>query len=212
MTLFALVRNLKRQHAGQAAGFAAVTIAAAAFIVWWVSLPLLSSWGSGFATVKTYGGPVSRGPRPRGACARGRFARAQPLRKVSLRRCCARRPCRRHSSVRPAGVPELSGGHTFYGSIRTPTPLTAVGVHCVAGAIVLRGGTMPALRKSRPLWLWQLQVMLGCAIIAPLLLFSVYTGIRITDAQLRDVRENLVVRRRHVMATSPSSSARPKPR
>src|SRR5258706_15233609 len=52
MTLFALVRSLKRQHAGQAAGFAAVTIAAAAFIGWWVSLPLLSSWGSGFATVK----------------------------------------------------------------------------------------------------------------------------------------------------------------
>src|SRR5258708_39919676 len=42
----------KRQHGGQAAGFAAVTIAAAAFIGWWVSLPLLSSWGSGFATVK----------------------------------------------------------------------------------------------------------------------------------------------------------------
>src|SRR5258705_9730696 len=52
MTLFALVRSLKRQHAGQAAGFAAVAIATAAFIGWWVSLPLLSSWGSGFATVK----------------------------------------------------------------------------------------------------------------------------------------------------------------
>src|SRR5258706_16132101 len=44
---------------------------------------------------------------------------------------------------------------------------------------------MPGLRKPRPLW--QLQVMLGCAIIAPLLLFGVYTGIRITDAQLREV-------------------------
>src|SRR5260370_9791320 len=55
MTLFALVRSLKRQRAGQAAGFAAVTIAAAAFIGWWVSLPLLSSWGSGFATVKPMG-------------------------------------------------------------------------------------------------------------------------------------------------------------
>src|SRR6266849_2405929 len=52
MTLFALVRSLKRQHASQAAGFAAVTIAAAAFISWWVSLPLLSSWVSGFATLK----------------------------------------------------------------------------------------------------------------------------------------------------------------
>src|SRR5260370_8134677 len=52
MTLFALVRSPKRQPAGQAAGFAAAAIATAAFIGWWVSLPLLSSWGSGFATVK----------------------------------------------------------------------------------------------------------------------------------------------------------------
>src|SRR6266436_5112185 len=49
---------------------------------------------------------------------------------------------------------------------------------------------MPALRKPRPLW--QLQVTLGCAIIAPLLLFGVYTGIRITDAQLREVRNVLM--------------------
>src|SRR5260370_29457189 len=52
MTLFARVRSPKRQHAGQGAGFAAAAIATAAFIGWWVSLPLLSSWGSGFATVK----------------------------------------------------------------------------------------------------------------------------------------------------------------
>src|SRR5262252_6501555 len=52
MTLFALVRSLKREVAGQAAGFAAVVIAAAAFIGWWVWLPTLSNWGSGFATVK----------------------------------------------------------------------------------------------------------------------------------------------------------------
>jgi hypothetical protein len=46
MTLFALIGSLKRQHASQAAGFAAVAIAAAAFIGWWVSLPFLSSSGS----------------------------------------------------------------------------------------------------------------------------------------------------------------------
>src|SRR5258706_2976921 len=34
--------------------------------------------------------------------------------------------------------------------------------------------------------------MLGCAIIAPLLLFGLYTGIRITDAQLREVRDELM--------------------
>src|SRR5215470_17932010 len=52
MTLFALVRGLKRQHASQAAGFAAVAIAAAVLVGWWGGLPMLSSWGSGFATVK----------------------------------------------------------------------------------------------------------------------------------------------------------------
>src|SRR5215471_5499163 len=83
----------------------------------------------------------------------------------------------------------LSGVHTFYGSVETPRPLTAVGLLCVIIAIVLRIGALPALRKPRPLW--HLQVMLGCAIIAPLLLFGVYTGIRITDAQLREVRNDL---------------------
>src|SRR5215467_7186926 len=52
MTLFALVRGLKRQHVSQAAGFAAVAIAAAVLVGWWGGLPMLSSWGSGFATVK----------------------------------------------------------------------------------------------------------------------------------------------------------------
>src|SRR5258707_8460953 len=54
MALFALVRRLKlkRQHASRAAGFAAVTIAGAVLIGWWGGLPMLSSWGSGFATVK----------------------------------------------------------------------------------------------------------------------------------------------------------------
>jgi hypothetical protein len=52
MAPFALVRSLKRQHASQAAGFAAVTIAAAVFIDWWGGLPMLSNWGSGFATMK----------------------------------------------------------------------------------------------------------------------------------------------------------------
>jgi hypothetical protein len=52
MTLFARVRSLKRQHASQVAGFAAVAIAAAALISWWVAPPMLSSWGSGFATMR----------------------------------------------------------------------------------------------------------------------------------------------------------------
>jgi hypothetical protein len=52
MTLCALVRSLRRQHASQAAGFVGVTIATAALIGWWVGLPMLSSWGSGFTTTK----------------------------------------------------------------------------------------------------------------------------------------------------------------
>jgi PAS domain S-box-containing protein len=36
----------KRQRASQVAGFAAVIIGAAAFVGWWMSQPLLSSWGS----------------------------------------------------------------------------------------------------------------------------------------------------------------------
>jgi hypothetical protein len=71
-----------------------------------------------------------------------------------------------------------------------PTRLTAVGLLCIAIAIVSRIQAMPALRKPRPLW--HLLIMLGCAIIAPLLLFGLYTGIRITDAQLREVRDALM--------------------
>src|SRR5258708_26173468 len=51
MTLFALVRGLKT-YASEAAGFAAVVIAAAVLIGWWGGFPKLSSWGSGFGTTK----------------------------------------------------------------------------------------------------------------------------------------------------------------
>jgi hypothetical protein len=43
--------NLKRQRASEAAGFAAVAIAAAAFIGWWAGLPRLASWGAGLPTM-----------------------------------------------------------------------------------------------------------------------------------------------------------------
>jgi PAS domain S-box-containing protein len=84
----------------------------------------------------------------------------------------------------------LTGIHALYGEVGPPALPTAVSLLCVAGAIILRVGTMPALRKPRPLW--QLQVVLGCAIITPLLLFGVYTGTRITDAQLREIRNALM--------------------
>src|SRR5258707_1132408 len=249
MTLFARVRSLKRQHASQVAGFAAVTIAAAALIGWWVAPPMLSSWGSGFATMR----PMTAlcltalglalmhpGKDSRYGLAVGLAVAAIAVLDLLDRFGIDSGINRLNSLLAPRaavpgpetlfpvinGVPValalagaslalsrfeiaatalsglaglmqvfnlfayLSGVHTFYGSVETPRPLTAVGLLCVAIAIVLRIGAMPALRKPRPLW--QLQVMLGCAIIAPLLLFGVYTGIRITDAQLREVRNVLM--------------------
>src|SRR5215470_17414377 len=84
----------------------------------------------------------------------------------------------------------LTGIHALHSSFKPPALPTAVGLLCVAGAIVLRVGAAPALVKARPLW--QLQVMLGCAIVAPLLLFGVYTGARIAVAQIRLVQNDLM--------------------
>jgi PAS domain S-box-containing protein len=43
--------------------------------------------------------------------------------------------------------------------------------------------------------------MLGCAIVAPLLLFGAYAGYRTGEAQLRDVRENLMIEARTLSAS-----------
>jgi PAS domain S-box-containing protein len=89
---------------------------------------------------------------------------------------------------------------TLYGSLSVSSPAlpAAVGLLCVAAGIILRIGTMPVLRQSRPLW--HLLAMLGCAIVVPLLLFGAYAGYRIGEAQLRDVRENLTVEARTLSA------------
>jgi hypothetical protein len=94
----------------------------------------------------------------------------------------------------------LTGIDTLYGSVSVNSPPlpTAVGLLCVAAGIILRIGTVPALRQPRPLW--HLLVMLGCAIIAPLLLFGAYAGIRIADAQLDQVREQLMSEARTLSA------------
>jgi PAS domain S-box-containing protein len=94
----------------------------------------------------------------------------------------------------------LTGIDTLYGSasIGSPPLPTAVGLLCVAGGIILRTGAMPVPRKPRPLW--RLLVMLGCSIIAPLLLFGAYAGIRIADAQLDQVREQLTSEARTLSA------------
>jgi PAS domain S-box-containing protein len=260
MTLFALIGGPKRQHTSQVAGVAAVAVAVAAMIGWWVSLPLPSSWGSGFATVKpatalclialglalVHPGKNSRLALAVGLVVAGiaaldlldRFAidsGINHLNRLLVPRAAAPGPevsfpmingvpvalalagtslalsrfDRCHFAAAALGglaglmqlfalFAYLSGIHTFYRSVETPRPLTAVGLLCVSIAIASRTGAMPALRRPRPLW--HLLVMLGCAIIAPLLLFGVYTGIRITDAQLREVRNELMSEARTLSA------------
>src|SRR5258707_1055273 len=52
MLFVAPAGSLKRQQTSQVAGSVAVTIAAMALIGWWAKLPMLSSWGAGFAPTK----------------------------------------------------------------------------------------------------------------------------------------------------------------
>jgi PAS domain S-box-containing protein len=95
----------------------------------------------------------------------------------------------------------LVGVDAVYDSVSVdPPPLPAVGgTLCVAGGIMLRIGALPGLRKPRPLW--RLLVMLGCAIITPLLLFGAYAGYRTGETQLRHVRENLMIEARTLSAS-----------
>jgi two-component sensor histidine kinase/PAS domain-containing protein len=253
MAPFASVSGLKRQHAGQAAGFAAVTIAGAVLIGWWDGLPMLSSWGSGFATVKPVTGlcltalglaVVHPGKNSRFAFAVGLLVAAVAavdlgqdllgfdfgidrwlMPWTALQRSGA--PSFRMINGMPvaialaggslvlsrfeghhfvatvlAGVAGgmavfalfayLSGIDTLHGSasVNAPPLPTAVGVLCIASAIILRFGTMPALRKPRPLW--QLHVILGCAVISPLLLFGFRIGVGIADTQLNQVQKDLM--------------------
>src|SRR6266404_2089894 len=120
--------------------------------------------------------------------ARRQRTRAQPLRKAALRCTHAHWPWWHHAGVRPAHLP----GRRPCALQRSPdAPLPSiVGLLCVAAGIILRIGTMPALRKPRPLW--HLLIMLAWAIITPLLLLAAYTGFRITDAQLDQVRKDLM--------------------
>jgi PAS domain S-box-containing protein len=86
-------------------------------------------------------------------------------------------------------VTHLAGTETLQGTVRSPGLPTAVSLLCIVIGIVLRIGTIPAPRKSRPLS--HLLTVLACAIIAPLLLLAVYTGFRITDAQLDQAHKDL---------------------
>jgi PAS domain S-box-containing protein len=85
----------------------------------------------------------------------------------------------------------LTGIDTRYVSapLASPPLPAAVGLLCVVCGIILRVGTMPTLQTPQPLW--RLLIALGCAIIAPLLLFGAYAGTRVADAQLNQVRNDL---------------------
>ena len=237
-----------RKHASQAAGFMALTIATATLIGWWASLPMLSSWGSGFAAMKpaaalclgTLGlGLVYPGKNLGFAFAGGLgvllislldlgqellgadfgigglesrtavIAHRVPMpHATSLGLALAsgalalsrfeqyRLPTTVLSGLAGAiGISillgYLTGIITLYtaASVSSPALPTAVGFLCVAAAIILRLGATPALGKPRPLS--RLLVMLGCAIIAPLLLLGTYAAVRVADTQLDQVRDEL---------------------
>jgi hypothetical protein len=88
----------------------------------------------------------------------------------------------------------------LYGSasVSLPPLPTAVTVLCIPGGLFLRIGRMPALQTPRPLW--QLLLALGCTTVAPLLLFGTYAGSRMVDAQLDQVRKDLMSEARAVSA------------
>jgi PAS domain S-box-containing protein len=247
--------SLRRQYASQVAGFAAVTIVAAALIGPWTGLPLLSSWGSSFGTVKPVTAMcltalglalvhpsrdwrfafavglavaavsvldlfgvdigINRLLAPRAAVPGAEATSFQMINGMPLAIALAggsfalSRLEGHHFAATALGglaglmalfalVTYVSGIHIFYGSFKPPTLSTAIGLLCAAGAIVLQIGTTPALRKPRPLW--HLLVMLGCAIVAPLLLFGVYAAARATGVQLRLVRNDLMSEARTLSA------------
>jgi PAS domain S-box-containing protein len=231
--------GLRRQRASEAAGFAAVAIAAAAFTGWWAALPLLASWGVGLPAVKPVAAAclwalglaliypdrnsrfavavglavtvlaaldlfgidfgMNRWLVPRDAVP-GTNAMAVTLGLVGASLALSRLEGHHFAATALGGLTGLgavfallniylTGLDPLAASIEPPALPTVIGQLCVAAGIVLRIGTMPALRKPRPLW--HLHIVLGCAIIAPLLLFGAYAGLSIAGAQVRHVQGDL---------------------
>jgi PAS domain S-box-containing protein len=234
--------NLKRQGASKASGFAAVAIAAAAFIGWWAGLPLLTSWGAGLAAMKPvvtvcigalglaliYPGRnsrfavavglavavlaaldlfgidfgINRWLVPRGAVT-GTNAMVVSLGLAGASLVLSRLEGHHFAAtalgslagmgavyallnIYLTGLDPLSGSF----SIEPPALPTIVGLLCVAAGIILQIGTMSGSRKPRPLW--HLHIVLGCAIITPLLLFGAYAGLSIATGQVRHALGDLM--------------------
>jgi PAS domain S-box-containing protein len=94
----------------------------------------------------------------------------------------------------------VTGLDTLFGAPSVgllPLP-TAVALLCIVCGLVLRIGRMPALRTPQPLW--RLLLALGCATVAPLLLYGAYAGGRMAEAQLDQVRKDLMNQARAVSA------------
>src|SRR5215472_17350329 len=262
MAFFALVRSAERQTATQAAGLAAVTIAALALIGWWTGLLILSSWRAGFPPMRPLGalclaamgltlvcpGKDSRLPFAVGLAVAGFAALGVALVLFNVDVGMMNRWLVPSAAVPGLGTATsraatagtvalgLAGGalalsgfephrftatmlasiagtiavfalfdylasvDTHYGSVSVNSPPlpTVAGLLGISTGIISRIGTMPVPHGSWPLR--QLLVMLGCAIVAPLLLFGAYAGFRIANAQLRDIRENLTVEARTLSA------------
>jgi hypothetical protein len=231
----------KRQRASEAAGFAAVAIAGAAFIGWWAGLPMLASWGAGFPAMKPMAAAclgalglalIHPGRNSRFAIAvglaaavlagldllgidfginrwlvppaagRGTNAMAGALGLADASLALSRLEGYHFAATALgslAGIGAvyalvniyLTGLDPLSGSVEPPALPTIMGQLCIAAGIILQSGTMPALSKPRPLW--HLHIVLGCAIITPLLLFGAYAGLSIAAAQVRQVRENLTI-------------------
>jgi PAS domain S-box-containing protein len=117
----------------------------------------------------------------------------------------------------------LTGITTLFGpaSVGLPALPTAAALLCFASGIISRIAITPVLVRPQPLS--YLQILLGCTIVAPLLLFGVYAGIQVTDAKLNQVRQDLTrqahtlsaevdrevtgeIKRLQVLASSPSLS------
>jgi PAS domain S-box-containing protein len=263
VTLFVGHAGGLKKRASQAAGFAAVMIGTAAFIGLWTKLPLLSSWGSGFPTMKPLGasclailglalmhpgkdsrfafvvglasatlaafglgavllfkvefGVIDRWLAPwadapglgmlsfqvasAATVAFGLAGSSLALSCFERHRLAATIVCGTSGAIAVfALLGYLTGVDALYGSVSVNSPPlpTVVGLLCIASGIILRIGAMPVLRKPRPLW--QLQAMVGCAIIVPLLLFGTYAGFRVAYAQLDQVREQLTIEARTLSA------------
>ncbi|MBO0754076.1 MAG: hypothetical protein J2P53_18290, partial [Bradyrhizobiaceae bacterium] len=85
----------------------------------------------------------------------------------------------------------LTGIDALYGAspVASPSLPVAAGLLCVAVGIIMRTGSVPALRRPRPLW--HLLAVLGCAVVVPLLLFGAYAEVSIADAELQEARRGL---------------------